>query len=61
MIEGTLGGLSTLSATINAYLSDVTPDGSRAAVFARLAGTTMLGFASGPVLGSLLIQLSGNM
>jgi MFS family permease len=61
MIEGILGGLSTITATINAYLSDVTPDGSRAAVFARLAGTMMLGFASGPVLGSLLIRWSGNM
>jgi MFS family permease len=61
VIEGLLGGLSTITATINAYLSDVTPDGSRAAVFARLAGITMVGFASGPVLGSLLIKFSGNM
>lgn len=61
MIEGLLGGLSTITATINAYLSDVTPDGSRAAVFARLGGIMMLGFASGPVLGSLLIQGTGNM
>jgi MFS family permease len=61
MVEGLLGGMSTITATINAYLSDVTPDGSRAAVFARLAGTMMVGFASGPVLGSFLIRWSGNM
>jgi MFS family permease len=61
MLEGLCGGLSTITATINAYLSDVTPDGSRAAVYARLAGIMMVGFASGPVLGSLLIKWSGNM
>lgn len=61
MIEGLLGGMSTITATINAYMSDVTPDGSRAAVFARLTGIMMLGFASGPVLGSLLIRATDNM
>jgi len=61
MVEGLLGGMSTITATINAYMSDVTPDGSRAAVFARLAGTMMVAFASGPVLGSFLIRFSGNM
>ena len=60
-VDGLLGSLSTLTATINAYISDVTPDGSRAAVFARLAGTMMVGFATGPVLGSLVIKWTGNM
>lgn len=60
-LDGLLGSISTLTATINAYVSDVTPDGSRAAVFARLAGTMMLGFATGPVLGSLVIKWTGNM
>lgn len=60
-LDGLLGSLSTLTATINAYISDVTPDGSRAAVFARLTGTMMLGFATGPVLGSFVIKWTGNM
>ncbi|WVO17128.1 hypothetical protein L204_104818 [Cryptococcus depauperatus] len=61
IIEGLLGGLSTITATVNAYLSDVTPDGSRVTVFSRVTGIMMGGFAAGPVLGSLLIQVSGNI
>jgi MFS family permease len=44
-----------------AYISDVTPDGSRASVFARLGGVMMVGFACGPVLGSIIITHTGNM
>lgn len=60
-IDGLLGGFSTISATIHAYLSDVTPDGSRATVFARLGGIMMTGFACGPVLGSFVIRWTDNM
>lgn len=60
-IDGLLGGYSTMSATVHAYISDVTSDGSRATLFARLGGIMMLGFACGPVLGSLLINATGNM
>ncbi|WRT70007.1 uncharacterized protein IL334_007000 [Kwoniella shivajii] len=61
MCEGFLGGYSAISATINAYISDVTPDGSRVTIFARIAGLFMAGFAVGPVLGSLLITWTGNI
>ncbi|WVQ75612.1 hypothetical protein IAR50_005241 [Cryptococcus sp. DSM 104548] len=61
IIDGSLGGISTITATINAYLSDVTPDGSRVTVFARVHGIMMAGFATGPVLGSLLISYTGNI
>ena len=50
-----------MHATIHAYVSDVTPDGSRAAQFARLQGTLMFGAAVGPVMGSWLIKLTGDM
>ncbi|ORX39460.1 major facilitator superfamily domain-containing protein [Kockovaella imperatae] len=60
-LDGLLGGYSTISATVHAYISDTTPDGSRASAFSRLAGITMFGFASGPVLGSLLIKATGNI
>lgn len=60
-IEGLLGGISILTATVNAYVSDTTPDGSRASVFARMGGIFMLGFAFGPVLGSSVIKATGNM
>ena len=60
-LDGLLGGFPTISATIHAYLSDVTADGSRATVFARLTGIMMAGFAFGPVLGSTVVRLTGNM
>nr|XP_018261112.1 uncharacterized protein I303_06833 [Kwoniella dejecticola CBS 10117]OBR83270.1 hypothetical protein I303_06833 [Kwoniella dejecticola CBS 10117] len=60
-IEGLLGGYSTVSATLNAYVSDVTPDGSRVTHFARIGGMFMAGFAFGPMLGSLLINWTGNI
>nr|XP_019010539.1 uncharacterized protein I206_05011 [Kwoniella pini CBS 10737]OCF49320.1 hypothetical protein I206_05011 [Kwoniella pini CBS 10737] len=60
-IEGLLGGYSTISATLNAYVSDVTPDGSRVTIFARIGGMFMAGFALGPVLGSLLISWTGDI
>ncbi|WWC91944.1 uncharacterized protein L201_006896 [Kwoniella dendrophila CBS 6074] len=61
IIEGLLGGYSTISATLNAYVSDITPDGSRVTIFARISGIFMAGFAVGPVLGSLLISWTGNI
>lgn len=60
-VEGILGGFSTITATVNAYLSDITPDGSRVMAFSRAIGFMMAGFAFGPVLGSILIQSTGDM
>ncbi|WWD19857.1 hypothetical protein CI109_104324 [Kwoniella shandongensis] len=59
--DGLLGGYSTVTATINAYVSDCTPDGSRVTVFARLMGMFMLGYSVGPALGSFLIYSTGNI
>jgi MFS family permease len=59
--EGLVGGTSTLLATVNAYVSDTTPDGSRATAFARVGGMAMTGFALGPILGSWIINVTGNM
>nr|XP_019043904.1 hypothetical protein I302_07179 [Kwoniella bestiolae CBS 10118]OCF22834.1 hypothetical protein I302_07179 [Kwoniella bestiolae CBS 10118] len=61
IVEGLLGGYSTISATLNAYVSDITPDGSRVTIFARISGLFMAGFALGPVLGSMLITWSGDI
>lgn len=60
-LEGLLGGLATLMAAMHAYISDVTPDGSRATHFGRLFAALMAGLAIGPVLGSRLITVTGNM
>lgn len=60
-IDGVLGGFSTITATMHAYISDVTPDGSRATAFSRLGAALMAGLAIGPVLGSALISATGNL
>lgn len=59
-IDGLLGGMSTTTATINAYLSDCTDPGSRARIFSVMGGVMMAGIALGPVVGSVLIKLSGS-
>lgn len=60
-LDGLLGGLSTYGATMHAYISDVTPDGSRVTAFTRLAAFLMLGLALGPALGSAVISATGNI
>lgn len=60
-IDGLLGGFSTIVAAMHAYISDVTPDGSRATAFSRLGAAVMAGMAVGPVLGSALINATGSL
>ncbi|GAA5821058.1 hypothetical protein JCM11251_001943 [Rhodosporidiobolus azoricus] len=59
ILDGLLGGYSTAQATSSAYLSDVTPSGSRARIFSLIGGLMYAGIAIGPLLGSFLISLSG--
>ena len=47
-LEGLLGGVSTYSATVHAYISDVTSDGSRVTAFTRIAAFLMMGFFAPP-------------
>ena len=56
IIEGLLGGYSTLQSGTSAYLSDCTSSGSRAYIFSRFAGVVYLGFSIGPVIGGWLIS-----
>ncbi|KAI0654641.1 major facilitator superfamily domain-containing protein [Cubamyces menziesii] len=56
IIEGLLGGWSTLQAATSAYISDCTSDGSRAHIFSRFTGVFYLGFAVGPTIGAFLIR-----
>lgn len=56
IIEGLLGGWSTLQGATSAYVSDCTSDGSRAHVFSRFTGVFYLGFSVGPALGAFLIR-----
>ena len=56
VIEGLLGGYSTLQSGTSSYLSDCTSSGSRAYIFSRFAGVVYLGFSIGPVIGGWLIS-----
>ncbi|KAJ3476132.1 hypothetical protein NLI96_g11375 [Meripilus lineatus] len=56
VIEGLLGGWSTLQAATSAYISDCTSDGSRAHIFSRFAGVFYIGFSLGPTIGAYLIR-----
>ncbi|KAJ7475891.1 major facilitator superfamily domain-containing protein [Mycena latifolia] len=56
VIEGLLGGWSTLASATSAYISDCTSSGSRASVFSRFTGVSFLGFGLGPILGGWLIR-----
>lgn len=56
VIEGLLGGWSTLQSATSAYLSDCTSSGSRASIFSRFSGVFYIGLSAGPALGGYLIQ-----
>lgn len=56
IVEGILGGPTTLQAAISAYVSDCTSDGSRADIFSRFLGVSYVGFALGPTLGAFFIR-----
>ncbi|KAJ3824680.1 major facilitator superfamily domain-containing protein [Lentinula raphanica] len=56
IIEGLLGGWSTLQSATSAYVSDCTSPGSRATIFSRFNGVFFLGFSIGPVVGGWIIR-----
>ncbi|PPQ75439.1 hypothetical protein CVT24_013023, partial [Panaeolus cyanescens] len=56
VIEGLLGGWSTLQSATSAYISDCTSSGSRAQVFSRFTGVFYLGFSLGPAIGGWIIS-----
>ncbi|KAL1410824.1 hypothetical protein Q8F55_001767 [Vanrija albida] len=60
-LDGLLGGFSTITAAINAYIADVTGTGSRAKEFGRVMAALMGGFAIGPALGSALIKATDSI
>jgi MFS family permease len=60
-LNGALGGLSTLLAAHQAYISDCTPAGTRAKVFARLAGFFYFGFIIGPAVGGWMVKATDSL
>jgi MFS family permease len=56
VIEGSLGGWSTLTGANTAYIADCTSPGSRSTIFARFTGVLFIGLALGPIIGAWLIR-----
>ncbi len=56
IVEGLLGGSSTLQAAISSYISDCTSSGSRAHIFSRFTGLFYIGFSVGPSIAGYLVQ-----
>ncbi|EST07865.1 Major facilitator superfamily [Kalmanozyma brasiliensis GHG001] len=60
-VEGLLGGYSAAIAVHQSYISDVTPSGTRAHIFAHYMGLVYAGLALGPTLGGLIVKHTGNL
>ncbi|KIJ66875.1 hypothetical protein HYDPIDRAFT_26293 [Hydnomerulius pinastri MD-312] len=56
IIEGSLGGWSSLTGANSAYIADCTSPGSRSTIFARFTGVLFVGLAVGPIIGAWLIR-----
>ncbi|KAF8583727.1 MFS general substrate transporter [Ramaria rubella] len=56
VLEGLLGGWSTLQGATHAYISDCTSAGSRAQIFSRFTGVFHVGLALGPEIAALLLR-----
>ncbi|PWN47835.1 hypothetical protein IE53DRAFT_390014 [Violaceomyces palustris] len=57
--EGLLGGYSTIVALHQSYISDVTPSGTRAHIFAFFMGILYSGIMIGPSLGGHIVKATG--
>lgn len=56
IIEGLLGGWSTVQSASSAYISDCTASGSRAHIFSQFTGVYYIGLSIGPGIGGWLIH-----
>ncbi|GBE82104.1 hypothetical protein SCP_0404840 [Sparassis crispa] len=61
IIDGLLGGIGAVSSAIHAYLTDCTEPSSRSRIFSLFMGLLFAGISIGPTLGSLTINLTGNI
>ena len=56
IIEGLLGGWTTLQSATSAYVSDCTSPGSRSNIFSRFTGAFFVGICVGPSIGGWIIH-----
>lgn len=61
VFEGLLGGVATIIAAHQAYVSDSTPAGTRARIFAQMTGCFFFGYVLGPVLGGYMTKLTDSL
>ncbi|KAK7054689.1 hypothetical protein VNI00_003152 [Paramarasmius palmivorus] len=58
LIEGSLGGFTSIMAAIQAYMADTSTPATRSRVFSLAMGLMFTGFAVGPTLGGILIRFT---
>lgn len=56
IIEGLLGGFSSIQSATSSYVGDCTSPGSRAKLFSRFAGAFYIGSIIGPIIANFFIQ-----
>jgi MFS family permease len=56
IIEGLLGGFSSIQSATSSYVGDCTTPGSRAKIFSRFTGAFYIGSAIGPIIADFFIQ-----
>ncbi|TRM68665.1 major facilitator superfamily domain-containing protein [Schizophyllum amplum] len=61
VLEGMLGGWSTIQSQSSAYISDCTSAGSRSHIFSRFTGVFFLGVCFGPSMGGWIIRHTGDV
>ncbi|TFK30241.1 MFS general substrate transporter [Coprinopsis marcescibilis] len=61
VVEGILGGFSTATAAMHAYLADTTTESNRTRIFSLNLGLIFIGMALGPTMSSLIIRYTGGI
>ncbi|CAO1616987.1 unnamed protein product [Jaminaea pallidilutea] len=61
VLEGLLGGLATIIAGHQAYVSDCTPAGTRARIYAQLSGFFFAGYTIGPAAGGYMAKVTDSL
>lgn len=59
--EGCLGGFATLAAGHQAYIADVTPNGTRTNIFSTFTGIIFFGFFLGPSFGGWMSKMTNSL